>query len=790
MNAKEWFERGFTDIISVIPPDGKIANHSALVPSERGKVPAEPFGKDEWVGLHDFNNHVTTPFDIDRWMERGANIGLRARYYPGVDIDVDHLDLASRIRDQVREALGYAPIRVGREPRMLLPYRTEEPFTKKVLQFYYYAEEQKIEVLGSGQQYVVYGQHPTHGAYKWRTPEPSSPAELSLVTEEQIVQMLFSLGEWLETQPGVERVRLTGKLGNTSLEADLSDLITIKKDQLREAMALIPNDEVSFRNRESVIMLAHALYGATYDDPIVGRELFIDFMARSWHPKAAEADWGSTYDSLGHPRIGAEVIFRRAARYGFDLSSALFSPVEIIDTPPPALPSVCQKYTDSWATHRFLEEYGDLIRYVPAWREFIVREENLWMLDKWCRVKDDIRQFCEGLGPEIIADLGVDDGQNVVARFQSDRNMTALERMLTRHRSLMVQPEEFDANPHVLNTPAGLFDLRSGKELPIDHSQINLRQTSVVPDWDCPIPLFSEFISFVTNDDPEMIDLLQRLAGYALTGNSTEQIFFFAYGTGGNGKGMFIRLLQSVLGDYAATVNSKVFLKRGREPHLAELLPFQGRRLIAAQEFESDAIWDESRIKLLTGDDRIVVEKKHGDPFEFAPTHTLLLAGNSIPHVPDLDAGIRRRMRLLPFTRVVPEDLVKENREEQIRVNELPGVLAWLIDGAKIWYQRGLGEMPESVLLETENYFMETDDIQLWIDECCEEGKDYKTSSRDLYESLQLFLLQRGSTSLSQRAFSMRLQRRGYKAYRSSTQRGFEGLRLRESATPALRMLA
>jgi putative DNA primase/helicase len=267
--------------------------------------------------------------------------------------------------------------------------------------------------------------------------------------------------------------------------------------------------------------------------------------------------------------------------------------------------------------------------------------------------------------------------------------------------------------------------------------------------------------------------------GYSATGRTIEQIFLFAYGDGQTGKGTFIRLMESIFGGYMTTVNSNVFLTRKGEPHPTEIADFQGMRLIVAQEFEDDAVWNEALLKSLTGSDTVKARRMHADFFHFEPTHTIFLAGNSLPSLRRVDHAIRRRVRLIPFMHVAPKELRDKNYESRMKANELPGILQWVIDGAITWYKEGLGKMPTNVLTETNNYFESVDDLGIWLADNTVTDPEGFVSLAALHKPWTIFQRECGVVNVdSPRIFGDKLQFRGYPRARLNKARGHKGLRL------------
>ena len=129
---------------------------------------------------------------------------------------------------------------------------------------------------------------------------------------------------------------------------------------------------------------------------------------------------------------------------------------------------------------------------------------------------------------------------------------------------------------------------------------------------------------------------------------------FFGYGTGGNGKGVFVNTVSGVMGDYATTAPMETFIASQSDRHPTELAGLRGARLVTAQETEEGRRWAESKIKALTGGDPIAARFMRQDFFEYSPQFKLLIVGNHKPGLRGVDEAMRRRMNLIPLHRHHP----------------------------------------------------------------------------------------------------------------------------------------
>lgn len=150
---------------------------------------------------------------------------------------------------------------------------------------------------------------------------------------------------------------------------------------------------------------------------------------------------------------------------------------------------------------------------------------------------------------------------------------------------------------------------------------------------------------------------------------------FFLYGTGSNGKSVFVNTLVTILGDYAANAPMETFMDSRTDRHPTDLAGLRGARMVTATETEQGRRWNESRIKEITGGDRITARFMHKDNFTYPPTYKLVMSGNHKPAIRNVDEAMRRRMHLIPFEVTVPREK-RDRRLQEKLLEERDGILA------------------------------------------------------------------------------------------------------------------
>jgi putative DNA primase/helicase len=471
------------------------------------------------------------------------------------------------------------------------------------------------------------------------------------------------------------------------------------------------------------------------------------------HGKTNGEDWPSASTRLRHAARCALRSSDRGAESGHEVDP---------DRPP--------AFTDEALALHFTDLHKHRLRYVAAWGRWLFREPDVWRFDDTLLALDLARSVCR----QSAAACG---NPRIALVIASAKTVFAVERLAKADRVHAATVEQWDADPWLLNTPAGVVDLRTGDMRPHHPDDYFTKITAVAPGGDC--PTWHRFLNRITSGNMELQAFLQRVAGYSLTGNTREHALFFGFGTGANGKGTFINTLTGILGGYAAIAVMETFTASQGERHPTDLAMLRGARLVTAQETEEGRRWAESRVKALTGGDPISARFMRQDFFTFIPQFKLFIIGNHRPGLRNVDEAIRRRFHLVPFEVQIPPADRDHDLPEKLRT-EWPGILQWMIDGSLGWQAEGLAA-PEAVRTATDDYLQAEDALALWIDERCKKTDWGYTEATRLYDDWRRWAIAAGEEPGSQKRFSEALQARGYAKVRTNIGRmAFEGIALND----------
>ena len=420
--------------------------------------------------------------------------------------------------------------------------------------------------------------------------------------------------------------------------------------------------------------------------------------------------------------------------------------------------------TEIGNAERFVEMFGGDVRFCHQSSQWLVWDETRFAPDQNAVVeryaKATIRQlFTDGLN---IADKEQREATIKFAmRSDSDHGIRALLNRAAAEENIPILLDDLDADPWSLNVINGTVDLRTGQLRLHDRNDCISKLAPVRFDPTARCPRWMQFLDEVFEPHPDAVEYLQRSIGYSLTGDIREECLFLLHGTGRNGKSSMMKTFGFMLGDYASTADFSTFIatQDSRAPR-DDIATMRGRRLVISQEVREGAPLAESVLKTLTGGDRVRARNLYERSGEWDPTHHLWLAVNRLPVVRGTDIGFWSRIRLIPFS-VSFEGREDKTLKEQL-LGELPGILNWAIAGCLMWQRDGLGTSA-AVQAATSAYKVESDQVARFVDDECVTLLTAQVGARKLYSTYKYWADRSGEDVLSETAFGLNLNERGYK---------------------------
>src|SRR5215510_15091817 len=430
------------------------------------------------------------------------------------------------------------------------------------------------------------------------------------------------------------------------------------------------------------------------------------------------------------------------------------------------------QFTDTTNAYRLLTDYGKDIRFNSLWKKWLVWNGTHWELDDGYLIQDKGLKMIRGIFRELLNTSDIRDRIEIekhAIQSESNRRRKALIEVASWIPELNVKTDSLDTNPWLFNVKNGTINLKTGeiKEPNPDDLITRIANVEYNPAAEC--PAWKKFIMEIMDYNTDLIRFIQNAAGWAITGDTSEQTMFILFGTGANGKSTFLNTIMNLLGDYAIATPTQTFMRKSGEQITNDIARLRGARFVTTTEAEHGRRLSEPLIKQITGNDRMTARFLYGEFFNFTPTFKIWMATNHKPVIKGTDYGIWRRIRLIPFTTRIEEEKQDKHLEQKL-MEERSGILNWLLEGTALWKREGL-KAPRAVLNATDEYRGEMDVIGNFLKERCIQQKDFTIRIRELYKAYADWCDENNEHAVSERFLSMRLKEIGFVQSRTNEAR-------------------
>ncbi|CAD80132.1 DNA primase [Streptomyces phage phiBT1] len=349
--------------------------------------------------------------------------------------------------------------------------------------------------------------------------------------------------------------------------------------------------------------------------------------------------------------------------------------------------------SDAMNAHALVAWTDGRIKYAPGLGYFV------WDGVTWVKSATRVRQEIHAMGAALVLAGCLPESRGFTMTTRIDALMTELRSVPSVH----VDAGEFDAKPHLLSFRNGVVDLRTGNIRA--HDKNDMLTVSMPSDYDptAKAPRWEQFLREIFPDHPELAEYMQRLTGYGITGNTSEQCFAVLWGKGSNGKSVYTETCTDLFAPITKTTPFATFEDKGNGGGIPnDLAALRDARLVMASEGESGKPMSEAVLKRVTGKDKVTARFLRQEFFTFTPKFLILLATNHKPKFKSQDEGLWRRVKLIPFTRYFAPEERDYDLDRKLRA-EAAGIIAWAVRGAVDWYANGLRD-PECISKATREY--------------------------------------------------------------------------------------
>jgi putative DNA primase/helicase len=397
--------------------------------------------------------------------------------------------------------------------------------------------------------------------------------------------------------------------------------------------------------------------------------------------------------------------------------------------------------SDVGNAERFVRLYGSDLRHCHLWGSWLLWRPGRWEADETggAPIVRKVTQMVRGIAKDAFRPENAGKMAEMLKWAGSCHSKARIESCIGLAKAqdgIDITPALLDADPYLLNLANGTFDLREMRLR--EHRKTDLLTKIVKHAYsqDAKCLHWLEFLAKVLDRDDELIRYVQKAVGYSLSGDTSEKCFFFLYGLGNNGKSIFVETISRLMGDYANILDVEaLMMQQHGNPSgpSSDLAILKGARFVISSETEDGRRLSESKIKRLTGGDTIHCRFLKQEFFSYVPEFKIWIAGNHKPQIRGTDEGIWSRVHLIPFEVTIPKDQrIPAAKLHAMFRTESEGILAWMIEGYRLWQQEGLRK-PGAVEQATESYRSESDVFGQFLAECTDADQFGEVRALELY---------------------------------------------------------
>lgn len=387
---------------------------------------------------------------------------------------------------------------------------------------------------------------------------------------------------------------------------------------------------------------------------------------------------------------------------------------------------------------RLIARHGHDIRYCPTAGKWLVWDGRRWQWDDRNAISVKAQETASSIydeGKEATRH-GRHDARldRHITYSQSAAGLANMVRVAECEPSIIVTFGDLDAGRWLLNCANGTLDLRTGGLRSHNRDDLITKITDIPYDLSAPCDRWQAYLDMVTEGNQNLMSFLQRAVGYTLTGVLHEKCMFVLVGGTQTGKTTFIETISALMGsDYARNAQMTTLMQSRYEGIPNDVARLHPARLVTTIEAEREQVLAEAKIKQLTGGDKVTARYLYKEAFEFIPEFKIWAGTNHKPKIKGTDDAIWERIKIVPFTRRIPDELRDVELGEKLRSEEMTGILRWAVQGCLDWQRNGLG-VPEEVVQATDSYRDEMDDLVSFIQERCVVVSDARVKETPLYE--------------------------------------------------------
>lgn len=420
-------------------------------------------------------------------------------------------------------------------------------------------------------------------------------------------------------------------------------------------------------------------------------------------------------------------------------------------------------WTDIGAGKLFADFYEEVLRYVPERRSWFYYTDGTWSTDtgglKAMRYCMELANLLHLYALEIKDEHQRKSYMDYSKRWQTHGYRVNVLKDAQVHHPISYL--EFDKDPYIFNCSNGTLHLDTGKFTEHISSDLLTKKSSIAYEPSAHSDRWDNFITEIMSGDKERAMFLQKILGYALSGDTCHECMSILYGaTTRNGKGTLCESVLKVFGSYGCTARPETIAQKNNtnssQPS-EDVARLAGVRFVNIAEPGKSLVLNSALVKNMTGNDTINARFLHENSFDFAPQFKLYINTNYLPVVNDMTVFASGRVIIIPFERHFDEsEQDKGLKREFMKPQVQSAILNWLLKGYEQLQLSGL-RMPQSVISATGQYEHDSNKTLLFIEDCLEEGADYEERTSQVYNRYKSWCMENGQYAESMKNFKQSL---------------------------------
>ncbi|MFZ0011281.1 MAG: phage/plasmid primase, P4 family [Halobacteriota archaeon] len=452
------------------------------------------------------------------------------------------------------------------------------------------------------------------------------------------------------------------------------------------------------------------------------------------------------------------------------------------------------KATDIGNAERFVDRYGDTVRYCAELTTWYIWEGRYWRPDTTLK----IRQYAKATALHIIEEVDrvrmPDKKEEKAAQIelvkwahksQNQQRLSAMLYLAESDERIALNASAFDSDPFLFTVQNGTLDLRLGAdELLRDFKREDLitkiapvayADTAYSPEW-------QTRLKEVLGD--EQAAFLQRACGMALTGVNEDKALFVLYGRANTRKSTMLEPIFKTFGDYARPVNISLFARSMQRAGgaRADLVSLDGVRAAQCSEVPRGMKFNDAFMKAVTSENpqaaRGLYETRER---KIRPQTKFFIETNFLPEIHFDDDASFNRFHITQFLNAIDLDDCDPSIKRFLLNDEetQDAIFRWIVDGCLDWQESGL-KPPSSVNAARVEYQRSMNPLAPFLENECviEEGAEVTTKVLwERFDAVATF--DEHQAVKDERAFGMYLTQSKFENVKRSGKRTRLGIRLK-----------